>query len=175
MHCGYHHAGWWGMILAGISFIVPAVIITSVFAYLYYHYGTLPEIEPFIYGIQPAVIAIIFHAVFRLGQKALKTVELGILGGLVVVAALIGLNEIVALFACGIIGVLIYFAKRRSAGLNSFFPIFLLVNISAISTSQIFWIFLKVGALLYGSGYVLFAFLDAELVTNRLFKSDSIN
>lgn len=167
MHCGHERAGWKGLIVAGASFIFPAVVLTAVVAWLYQEYGQLPQVEPFIYGIKPAVIAIIIFAVYRLGQKALKTIELGILGTATLIASVMGVNEIIALFSCGFVGLLLYFAKnisRNSA--KSFFPLILLqAVVSQLSSLKIFWIFLKVGALLYGSGYVLFAFLDAELVS----------
>src|SRR5690606_30444565 len=104
MHCGHGRAGWRGMVGAGISFIFPAVAITMIFAWLYQQYGQLPKVEPFIYGIKPAVIAIILGAVYRLGGKALKNVELGVLGGMTLVACLFGVHEILALFACGFLG-----------------------------------------------------------------------
>lgn len=78
MHCGHERAGWKGLFIAGICFIFPAVVITSFLAWLYQQYGQLPSVEPFIYGIKPAVIAIIIMAVYRLGQKAIKTTELAI-------------------------------------------------------------------------------------------------
>jgi len=160
MHCGN-----------GGCFIIPAVVITSIFAWLYQKYGQLPQVEPFIYGIKPAVIAIIISALISLGEKALKNIELGILGGATLIACLLGVNEIIALFSCGLIGLLLYFAKNASKTANSFFP-FVLLQISApslqASNLKILLAFLKVGSLLYGSGYVLFAFLDAELVTKGL-------
>ena len=171
MHCGNEQAGWKGLIVAGGCFIIPAVVITSIFAWLYQKYGQLPQVEPFIYGIKPAVIAIIISALISLGEKALKNIELGILGGATLIACLLGVNEIIALFSCGLIGLLLYFAKNASKTANSFFP-FVLLQISApslqASNLKILLAFLKVGSLLYGSGYVLFAFLDAELVTKGL-------
>ena len=164
MHCGHERAGWKGMFVAGISFIFPAVLITMVFAWMYQEYGQLPEVTPFIYGIKPAVIAIIISAVYRLGKKALKNTTLGILGVLTLTACVFGLNEIVALFACGAIGLGLYFIKNSTSKTVSFAP-FLLLNVSSL---KVLWIFFKVGALLYGSGYVLFAFLDAELVSTGL-------
>lgn len=166
MHCGYERAGWKGLFTAGISFIFPAVLITSVFAWLYLEYGQLPQVEPYFYGIKPAVIAIILMASYRLGKKALKTKTLAVLGVLTLLASLLGLNEIVALFGCGILGVLIYYIKSSKNNLNVFFPFFL-INLSEPfkpGIIQIFLSFLKIGAILYGSGYVLFAFLDSELV-----------
>lgn len=168
MHCGYERAGWKGLFVAGFCFIIPAVIITSVFAWLYLEYGQLPEVEPFIYGIKPAVIAIILMAAFRLGKKAIKNIELAILGILTLVVCLLGVNEIIALFGCGLLGLLFYFFKKGSGHLKSVIPflVFQVVEPIKIGTFKIFITFLKVGAILYGSGYVLFAFLDTELVAN---------
>jgi chromate transporter len=166
MHCGYERAGWKGLLIAGFSFIFPAVIITSIFAWLYLKYGQLPEVAPYIYGIKPAVIAIIISAILSLGKKALKNLEIGILGIITLIACLLGLNEIIALFACGALGLFLYFIKNNRQSLNGFFPFLLFQSLPQdITTFKIFFVFLKVGALLYGSGYVLFAFLDAELVT----------
>lgn len=173
MHCGHERGGWKGLFVAGICFIFPAVVITMLFAWLYGEYGQLPNVEPWVYGIKPAVIAIILSAVHRLGKKALKNVQLGILGGLTLIACLLGVNEITALFSCGLIGVGLYLVQKNKNNLNSISP-FLLVPMFTSSglkvggSLKVFLIFLKVGALLYGSGYVLFAFLDAELVSTGL-------
>jgi len=168
MHCGYERAGWKGLIVAGACFVFPAVVITMVFAWLYQQYGQLPKVEPFVYGIKAAVIAIILGAVYRLGKKALKNVELGVLGALTLIACLLGVNEILALLACGLLGLILFFIRNSKNNLNSLTPLVLLQVALAPSTLKILWIFFKVGALLYGSGYVLFAFLDAELVTTGL-------
>lgn len=167
MHCGHERAGWKGMIVAGTSFIFPAVTITLLFAWLYEQYGQLPAVEPFIYGIKPAVIAIIISAVHRLGKKALKSTELGVIGVIVLAACLLGINQIIALFGGGLLGLTLYFAKNTRKSANGFFPILLAGTVQA-GTWKVLFIFLKVGALLYGGGYVLFAFLDAELVSTGL-------
>ena len=167
MHCGHERAGWPGLLVAGISFIFPAILITMVFAWLYKLYGQLPAVEPYIYGIKPAVIAIILSAAISLGQKALKSPELGIIGGLTLVVALLGVNEIAALFGCGIIGGLLAYFRNLRKTAPALSPLLLLQTAAPefqLSNLKIFLSFLKVGALLYGSGYVLFAFLDAELV-----------
>lgn len=165
MHCGYERAGWLGLFAAGFSFILPAVTISVFLAWLYVSYGSLPTVESFIYGIKPAVIAIILSAAYKLGKKALKSIDLAIFGILVLIAALMGYNEIVILFLCGAFGGIWYYAKHifRGDKIQSISPIFLLVG-----NMKVFLIFLKVGAILYGSGYVLFAFLDAELVAHSL-------
>ncbi|WP_100615734.1 chromate efflux transporter [Confluentibacter citreus] len=168
MHCGHERAGWKGLIVAGACFVFPAVAITMVFAWLYQQYGQLQTVEPFIYGIKPAVIAIILGAVYRLGSKALKNVELGILGVLTLIACLLGVHEILALFVCGFIGLTWYVIKNSTSNLNSFTPLVLLQVAISASNLKILLTFLKIGALLYGSGYVLFAYLDAELVSTGL-------
>jgi chromate transporter len=166
MHCGYERAGWKGMFVAGFCFIFPAVVITAIFAYLYEQYGQLPNITPFLYGVKPAVIAIIIMAAFRLGQKAVKNYTLAIIGILTIILCVLGLNEILALFGAGFLGLFTYYIPKKNGNLNSFSPFFLakLLSVSSIGNLKLFLIFLKVGAILYGSGYVLFAFLDAELV-----------
>ncbi|WP_028284197.1 chromate efflux transporter [Olleya marilimosa] len=170
MHCGYERAGKKGLFIAGIAFIFPAIIITAVLAYLYVKYGNLPEVAPFIIGIKPAVLAIIASAIIKLGKKAIKTLELGLIGLLVFIASLLGVNEILALLLAGIIGMLYFYFKNKSSNsIQTIVPFFLISGLSTsllkITAINVFWIFLKVGAILYGSGYVLFAYLDAELVT----------
>ncbi|KIC93019.1 chromate efflux transporter [Flavihumibacter solisilvae] len=167
MHCGHERAGYKGLIVAGTCFILPAVIITGVFAWLYQQYGKLPQVELFIYGIKPAVIGVIISLMITLGKKALKSFELGILGVTAAVLVLTGVNEIYVLFGAGVTGIgihLIKAGKRSALGIVPFF----LYQVPAFTAGshawKLFWIFLKIGSILYGSGYVLFAFLDAELV-----------
>jgi chromate transporter len=168
MHCGYEYAGKKGLFIAGLCFIFPATIITAALAYFYVKYGNLPEVAPFIFGIKPAVLVIIASAIFKLGKKAIKRNELIVLGTLVLVASLSGMNEITALLAAGLLGMLYNSLYNTfKARLNSFSPLGLLAlssSILKISSTKLFLVFLKVGAILYGSGYVLFAFLDTELV-----------
>ncbi|WP_374958229.1 chromate efflux transporter [Gilvibacter sp.] len=174
MHCGHERAGVKGLFVAGICFIFPAVLITGILAWAYVQYGQLPEVVPFVKGIQPAVLAIIASAIFKLGKKAIKTWELGVLGILVLIASFLLNNEIIALLLGGLLGG-IYFMFKDGTLKNNFqklLPIGLtpLVQsaVSGISTMKIFWTFLKVGSILYGSGYVLFAYLETELVTPGL-------
>ncbi|NNE33571.1 MAG: chromate efflux transporter [Winogradskyella sp.] len=173
MHCGYERAGKAGLFVAGIAFIFPATLVTAILAYLYVEYGELPQVEPFIYGIKPAVLAIIASAILKLGKKAAKSTELIIIGVLVLIVSLLGINEIAALLGAGVLGMLYFYLKSRTMnGINSISPLFLFLGINTtiakLSTFKLFLIFLKVGAILYGSGYVLFAYLDAELVTRGL-------
>lgn len=169
IHLGHERAGWKGLIAAGVFFILPAALITGCFAWLYKTYGMLPEVQPFIYGIKPAIVAIILAAVFPLAKKSLKNVELYFIGITALILALAGLNEIYIMFGAGIVAILLFAIRNKkftSAG--SVFAPFTLLQLPATAIAatnlQLFLSFLKVGSILYGSGYVLFAFLDTELV-----------
>ncbi|MDR6404437.1 MULTISPECIES: chromate efflux transporter [Chryseobacterium] len=171
MHIGQDRAGWRGLVVAGSCFIFPAVVITLFFAWLYKEYGQLPEVQPFIYGIKPAIISIILIAILSLAKKSLKNIQLGVIGVVVLVLALMGVNEILLLFGAGILAMgLSLFSNRKT--INSFLPLGILqvsdFNLFSTANVSLFLTFLKIGAILYGSGYVLFAFLDAELVENGL-------
>lgn len=171
MHIGKERAGWKGLIVAGACFIFPAVVITAIIAWAYTKYGKLPQVEPFIYGIKPAIIAVVVALLISLGRKAIKSIQLAIIGVVAAVLALFGINEILILFGGGFVSILIYLLTRNDRSLKSFLP-FILLQIPPLlsngSSWKLFWIFLKIGAILYGSGYVLFAFLDEELVTRSL-------
>ena len=168
IHCGQERAGWKGLLVAGACFIMPAVIITGLLAWAYQRYGTLPQVTPFIYGIKPAIIGVIVSLMITLGKKALKTIELGLIGIACALLALYGVNEIYVLFGSGLLGVLIYLTRNQAASLNFIVPLSFLITSDVAATNpnkwKIFLIFLKVGSILYGSGYVLFAFLNTELV-----------
>jgi chromate transporter len=167
LHCGKEHAGWKGLLLAGACFILPAVFITGVFAWLYQQYGTSPQVAPYIYGIKPAIIGVIASLMITLGRKAMKSYELAILGVAALLMAILGVNEVIILFGIGAMGMVIYAFKNRPDKLAAFIPL-LAINFAPANGKatgwRIFWIFLKVGSILYGSGYVLFSFLNSELV-----------
>ena len=169
IHIGHERAGWKGLTLAGICFIMPAVLITGVIAWLYRMYGQLPQVRPFIYGIKPAIIAIILAAVYPLARKSLKNIELGVIGLVGLIASLNGLNEIAIMFGAGFVVLFLYLMRRPGPELKNWVPV-LFLNISFFSQEnlKIFLVFLKIGAVLYGSGYVLFALLDSELVAKGL-------
>jgi len=174
MHCGHERGGILGLFVAGISFIFPAVIITGILAWLYVSYGSLPDVAPLIVGIKPAVLAVIAGAIYKLGKKALKSVELGVLGALVVIVSMLpNTNEVFVLLGAGLLGAFYFYTKNSMKSEKMNLLPFLLVQAPTVLTtkaltSTIFWKFLKVGLILYGSGYVLFAYLDAELVETGL-------
>lgn len=177
MHCGHVRAGWKGLIVAGLCFIIPAVLITGVFAWAYQQYGQLPQVAPFIYGIKPAIIAVIVSLMISLGKKAFTSVQLIVVGIIAAALALYGFHEILILFGAGLLGILLHIAGNRNNSLQGIFPLVLLqlgYAASNIIDWRIFWIFLKVGAILYGSGYVLFAFLDAELVRTHMLSQQQL-
>lgn len=171
MHCGMERAGWKGLIVAGICFIFPAVLITGLIAWAYQQYGQLPTVTPFIYGIKPAIIAVVVSLMISLGKKAFTTLPLIAIGIVVTVLALLGWNEVLLLFGAGFCGILFSYLSKRGSSAAGFFPLILLQLPATLHTGfdwKVFWIFLKTGAVLYGSGYVLFAFLDGELVGHHL-------
>ncbi len=125
MHCGHESAGWKGLFVAGICFIFPAVVLTGILAHFYVAYGKLPNVEPFILGIKPAVLAVILNAVVKLGKKAVKNYELAALGVLALTLSLWGMSEVLALLLTGVFGML-YFAVTSGgmrSNLNSFLPL----------------------------------------------------
>jgi len=168
LHCGHERAGWKGLLAAGACFILPAVFITGLLAWAYQQYCTLPQVAPFIYGIKPAIIGVIISLMITLGKKALKTIELGFIGVACTLLALYGANEIYVLFGAGLIGIVIHLIKNRATSLNFILPLSFLAASDLPHTNptqwKVFWMFLKIGSILYGSGYVLFAFLNTELV-----------
>jgi chromate transporter len=182
MHVGYERAGRAGLVVAGTCFILPAALITGVLAWLYVQFGTLPAAAPFLDGIKPAVLAIILGAVWRLGRKAVKGARVVAVGVAVLIAVLAGVNEVVALLAGGVLGM---FWLRLGGGSGSEGTKLLAVplgapltklgglgtlgaGLGAAAASAPLWklgiFFLKVGGILYGSGYVLIAFLHGDLV-----------
>lgn len=169
IHIGHERGGWKGLLVTGCCFIIPAVVITGVIAWLYKNYGQLPQVKPFVYGIKPAIIAIILAAVFPLAKKALKNPELWVIAVLALSASLAGLDEIAVMFGGGLLVLLLYLIRRPGRTLNGFVPALLLdIPFFSEANVKIFLVFLKIGAILYGSGYVLFAFLDSELVAKGL-------
>ena len=174
IHVGYLRAGWAGLLIAGLCFIIPAVLITTGFAWAYVTFGTLPRVVPFLFGIKPALIAIILAAVWRLGRTAAKDFPLLGLGCAVAVGSLLGFNEIAVLVLGGVTGML---WRSRAGSLAALAWVSASVTGSAaaaaggaaaagatVSLAKLGLFFLKVGAILYGSGYVLVAFLEGGLV-----------
>jgi len=193
---GFARAGWAGLALAGASFIVPAALITAAVAWAYVRFGTLPLAESLLAGVQPAVIAVIAIAVWRLGKIAVRDAWLGVLGAFALAAFLVKLSPLAILAGGGVIGMSAQQIRRLrranpsggimlSAGSlllkkSLLLPVLLpglLLGVTVAVTdapvakrvplARLGWFFLKVGAVLYGGGYVLFAFIEQGLVRDH--------
>ncbi len=172
IHIGYERAGWAGLLVAGSCFILPAMVIVWVLAAIYAHYQTVPQVGWLLYGIKPVIIAIVLLAVWNLGKKAAKDVPTSIAGVVAIAAYFAGLNEILVLILLGIAVMLVKNWQTRGnttgAFLLPFSGVFAQIGstaaITSISWVNVFLFFLKIGCVLYGSGYVLLAFLQRDLV-----------
>lgn len=181
IHIGLLRAGVLGMVVAGLSFIVPAACITAVFAWFYVRFGSVPQAEGLLYGVKPVVIAVIAQALWSLGPRAIKSRALGALAAACAAAVWFGAGELTVLVLGGVVMAVARGVqdgpRRHALGLAALCTIVLLV-ITAIllapawtagearpfSLGALFLFFLKVGSVLYGSGYVLIAFIDSSLV-----------
>lgn len=190
LHLGYVRAGWPGLFVAGAGFIVPAVLSSLALAWAYVEYGQLPQVTPFLYGIKPAVLALILSAVWRLGQTAAKGWRLVVIGAAATAACLLGANEVLALLGGGVVGALwLWLSERRrssqerqsaalagtTGGAGAVSAKAQLAGTAgaagaAAAATVPVWklglFFLKVGAVMYGTGYVLVAFLEGDLVNH---------
>ena len=169
MALGYTRAGWAGLAIAGACFITPAALCTLALAWAYVRYGHLAQAQGVLYGAKPVMVAIIAHAIWRLGRMALRTWTLGVTGTLCVVANLAGATPILVLLLAG--GLFAARAVQRShstkAGSLLFMPSAAAgAGASALAPGllPIVLVFLKLGVVVFGSGYVLLAFLQADLV-----------
>jgi chromate transporter len=169
IHIGHRRAGWPGLIVAGTCFIFPASILVGILAWAYVRWGALPQAASLLYGVKPVVIAVVLQALWNLGRSAIKTAWLAVVAVLAVVLAAVGMNELLVL----VIGGVLALASRRR-GLRHTrallaAPAFsagtaLLATAASVGLWPIFLIFAKIGSVLFGSGYVLLAFLRADLV-----------
>lgn len=169
MHCGKERGGRLGLVVAGICYILPAMVICLVVGYCYQKYSALPDVQQFMFGIRPAITALVIGTVIRLSDKTLRNNKILIVLCLLVFAgSLYGLNEVLLIIAAGFFN---YLANAANTKLTVFaalayLPLLQQVN-SRFSENKLFFIFLKIGAILYGSGYVLFAYMDEALVRNH--------
>lgn len=113
LHVGYERRGPLGLVVAGLAFILPAVLITGSLAWAYVEFGTLPAVAPFLVGIKPAVLAVILGAVWRLGRRAVKGPKLAVLGLVVLAASLAGTPEVLTLLGGGLVGMLLLRAPSQ--------------------------------------------------------------
>ena len=183
IHIGLLRAGMLGMIVAGLSFILPAACITGVFAWLYVRYGSVPQAEGLLYGIKPVVVAIIVHALWNFAPKSFKSRTLAAVAAISALAVWLGMGELTVLVLAGaamgaIRGVQDGF-RRHVRGLAALAAIILVVSgvlllapmwaesaARPFGLGALFLFFFKVGSILYGTGYVLIAFIESSLVEN---------
>ena len=168
IHVGHRQRGWPGLLIAGISFILPAMVIVTLFAWAYVRYGSLPQVSRILYGVKPVIIAIVLQALWALGRTAIKTKLLAFVFVAGAVLTILGVHELLILFLGGlIIAAPALVHQRRTLRGSSFASLALLVTQAAPVSFGMWWLFLfflKVGSVLYGSGYVLLAFIRADLV-----------
>lgn len=157
IHIGGERGGRLGLIVAGICFILPAMLIVMLVAWFYKTYGELPQVQGVLYGVKPVIIAVIAQAVWNLTQKTMKRTALIAFAAFAAIASIGGMPELAVLIIVGAMAI----ALRASAFKG---PTTLAVTVVPFALSTLFLFFLKVGSVLYGSGYVLLAFLQGELV-----------
>ncbi len=181
IHIGHKRAGWAGLLVAGACFIVPAVTVTLALAWVYVRFGKIPQAGGVLYGIKPVMIAVVLQALWSLGKSAIKSRPLGALGAAAALAAAAGVEELAILFGGGALAAmwpsgskppptrpdpeeskpppsnLANLALGGTAGLGG-------ASTAVASSWSLFLVFAKIGSILFGSGYVLLAFLRADLV-----------
>lgn len=172
IHVGWERRRWWGLLVAGLAFIAPAMLITGTLGWFYVRFGSLPAASWLLYGVKPVILGVVVQAIAGLAPKAARTTWLRILAGAAALLALLGVNELALLFGSGLLAVVL---KRRGQDSRhdarlSFAPLLPLAAGAGASTVHgmtlwsLFGVFLKIGSVLFGSGYVLLAFLRADLV-----------
>jgi chromate transporter len=189
---GYERAGWRGLLVAGTCFILPASLLTALIAWAYVRLGSLPSVGGMLYGIKPVVIAIVVQALWGLAPKAVKSRWLGVLGVLACVAAARGVAPLVVLVGAGAVSAIVRRWESPGGGGPAgdadsapnppkphralLLPVVAgatAAPVASVSLGVLFLTFLKIGALVFGSGYVLVAFLRAELVDRLGWLSES--
>lgn len=195
IHIGERRAGIPGLITAGVCFILPAMLMVLALAWAYVHYNNLPQVGWILTGVQPIIIAIIANALWKLGRTAIKSLFTALVALAAGVLVALGINEVLVIFLAAVVGLLFSFktppgstpkeapttdedstgsTPGSTPGGNAA-PALLFLNILPLSApplTQLFLVFLKIGSLVYGSGYVLLAFLREDFVENLKWISD---
>ena len=168
IHIGYERAGWRGLLVAGSCFILPAMLIVWLLAALYVRSQTIPQVDWLLYGVKPVIVAIVLQALWKLGRSAIKDYRTAIAAMAVIGLYFLGINELLLLLLAGGLVMLSQQAGRTAAGWLLPTAIATAARPPSAATEanwlSVFLIFLKIGSVLYGSGYVLLAFLQRELV-----------
>jgi len=171
IYLGRIQAGWPGLIVAGGCFILPSAVFVTALAWAYVRFGSLPQVNGVLYGIKPVVIALIVQAVFKLAKSAVKSTSLAALGVVAAAAFALGVNEIAVLAFGGMLGGVLYWAQRGRES-KSMSVTTLLAGAGALASAAVvpvsllslFFVFFKIGAVLFGGGFVLFALIRSNLV-----------
>ncbi len=153
--------------VAGACFILPAACMVTIIAWAYVRYQSLPQVASIMYGIKPVVVAIVLQALWNLCRASLKTWPLRIAAAAAVLVSALGVQQIITLLGSGVA----ILAVRVPRSLRAIAPVAMLSGGLVTTTqpatlSRLFWVFLKIGAIVFGSGYVLLAFLQADLVNH---------
>jgi len=175
--------GWRGLIVAGCCFIIPAALIVSVIAWAYVRFGSLPKAEGVLYAIKPAVVAIVIQALWKLGRTGVRSALLAVIAVLAVVLGLLGVSPVMVLLSAGLVSAAALAMKNRLLSAGGFpkivglqkvgaFPKVVAGAMAVAATGaafpaellRLFLSFLKIGSVVFGSGYVLLAFLQSEFV-----------
>lgn len=194
IHIGYLRAGWIGLVLGGVCFILPAALIVAGIAWAYVRFGHLPAVSALLYGVKPVVVAVILQALWGLGRTAVKSSLLAVAGAICVVLSFLGVNSLAILAGTGVaIACVRAFTRNRkeSRAVPCAFPLirsnlrlkliklFPFAGAGAATVGivpglwSLFLVFLKIGSVIFGSGYVLLAFLRTDLVAHRMWVTDA--
>ncbi len=177
IHLGYVRAGWAGLVVAGATFILPAALSVTALAWVYVRFGARPDVAAVLAGVKPVVLVVVLEALWKFTRALVRTRRIAILAVSATIAAALGANELALLLAAGLASAA--FRARRPEVSASAAP--LLVPLAAgiasaaapATAAGLFWTFLKIGSVLYGSGYVLLAFLRADLVERLRWLTDA--
>ena len=170
MSLGYLRAGWLGLLLGGVCFILPAALLTLAIACAYVRFGRLPQVQGLLYGIKPVVLAIVFQALWNLGRTAFRSRWLLLLGMLALALCFLEIHPALVLLGAGSVTAGLVWVRSAPApggprARGSWLPLALgAVSLPSAGLLALFLLFLKLGAVVFGSGYVLLAFLKADLV-----------
>jgi chromate transporter len=166
MALGYTRAGWVGLVVAGACFILPASLATLALAWAYVRYGHLPQVAGLLYGAKPVMVAIVAQAVWRLGRRALRRWSMVLLGAACCAAAFAGAPPVAVLLVAGGLLLAIRLQRTRSERVAGvvLLPLSAAGGASGLGLGTMALVFAKLGVVVFGSGYVLLAFLQADLV-----------
>jgi chromate transporter len=182
IHIGHRRAGWPGLLVAGSCFIFPATALTLMVAWAYVAFGSLPRFTDVLGGVQPVIIAVVLQALWTLGHTAIKSAALAAIGIAAAVASALGVNELLVLLVAGAIAMLVTRRPPTHAAVIATLPAPAALAapvagagaaLAPFALGPLFLFFLKTGAVLFGSGYVLLAFLRADLVERWHWLSES--